>query len=270
MEITKREILFSIIIICLALCLGIFINNSIDEHFTKEEEKYNKALKIDNDNDAFAYAINTNVGKVINYGKFEVVKEVSDDWLKESYTAYKKNTERYTEHTRTVCSGSGKTRSCHIEYYYTWDTIDSNSKYAKEIMFSGVKFNVTDFSDYIWKRLEISKNTIKKDVGYLKGNYIYEKDRWLSAHVGDKRYYYEIIPKTFYGTTFGIAKDKKYVAETGNKISISDSNLKNYLESEKSNKTFFKVIFWILYILIISVGVYVFYEYENDWLEDRR
>lgn len=267
-EITKREILFSVIIICLALCLGIWISNAIDEHFTEEEEKYNKALKINNDNDEFAYAINTSIGNVINYGKFEVEKPISDNWLKNTYTAYEKNTERYTMHTRTVCSGSGKHRHCHIETYYTWDNINLDRHYADNIIFSGVKFSINQFQGYPWETLEISKKTINDGCGYLKGNYIYEKNRIISSHVGDKRYYYKIIPTTFYGTTFGVAKDKKYIAENNGKIEISNNNLKEFISVEKSNKSIYKIAFWIFYIFLIGMGIYYFYVYENDWLED--
>ena len=267
-DITLREILFSIIIFCLVLCLGIFINNKIDEHFTIKEEKYNKALKIDNDNEQFAYALNTSVGNLINYGKFKVIDSVSDDWLINSYTAYEKITERYTRHTRTVCTGSGKTRHCHTETYHTWDRTNSEEKFANEISFSQIKFSTSNFTDYPWQRLDISDKTISKNAGYLKNGYIYKNKRWISSHVGDLRYYYKIVPTEFYGTTFGVAKNKTYFNEDGKQISIHQQTLQEYLESNKQSKGTTKIIFWITYLIIIGVGIFAFYYKNNDWLEN--
>lgn len=48
MKVTKREILFSIIIVALMAILGIFIGSKIVENNTERNEKYYLALKIDN------------------------------------------------------------------------------------------------------------------------------------------------------------------------------------------------------------------------------
>lgn len=266
-EITFKEILFSLIILCLALCLGIILNNKIDEHFTIKEEKYNKALKINNDNEQFVYAINTNVGNLINYGKFEVVSPIKDDWLINSYTAYKKITERYTMHTRTECSGSGNDRECHTETYYTWDEININTQFASELYFSSVIFSTSHFTNYQWQNLNISSSTIKSGVGYLKNNYIYKENRIFGFSVGDLRYYYEIVPSKFYGTTFGVAINNTYISENNNQISISNKSLDEFIKSNKSSKTIWKILFWILYVIIVGLVLIGFYYYENDWLE---
>ena len=78
--ITKREILFVIILVCLSLCLGFWINNIIDDHYTQKEEVYNKALKINNENDKFKYALDTSVGNIINYGY--IFWKGGDRWTK--------------------------------------------------------------------------------------------------------------------------------------------------------------------------------------------
>lgn len=47
MEITKREILASISIIAVLLLVGVLISSKISDHQMEENEKYNKAIKIE-------------------------------------------------------------------------------------------------------------------------------------------------------------------------------------------------------------------------------
>lgn len=266
--ITKREILFVIILVCLSLCLGFWINNIIDDHYTQKEEVYNKALKINNENDKFKYALDTSVGNLINYGKFEVVEGVKDGWLNSDYLAYTKVTERYTRHSRQSCTtDSNGNRRCHTEYYYTWDEIDEKTTYADKIIYSGVEFYVSKFNNYPWQILSLSKSTIKESAGHIKYGYIYEKDNFWNS-VGDLRFYYKIVPKEFYGTTFGVAKNKNYSPYNDNKISIENCSLDEYINSQKSYKTMTKVFFWIFYIVLVGFGVYGFIYLDNKWLED--
>lgn len=266
-DITLREILFSIIILCLVICFGLFINNRIDDYFIKKEEKYNKALKVNNNNELFEYSIKTNVGNLINYGEFEAIDPVKDDWLINSYTAYNKITERYTKHTRTVCSSCGKTTCCHTETYHTWDKINNNLHGVSYIKFSGVNFFYSDFTNYPWKTLSISRQTINNGIGYLKDNYIYEKNKLFDSE-GDIRYYYEIIPTHFYGTTFGVAKDNVYKSEDNRGIYIDSDNLENYIKKNKNSRTFWKVLFWVIYLILVGLGIYGFYYIDNEWLEE--
>lgn len=266
--ITKREIIFAIIIVCLSLCLGLWINDIIDDHYTQKEEIYNKALKINNENDKFKYALDTSVGNLINYGKFEVVEGVKDDWLIFDYLAYTKVTEEYTRHSRQSCStDSNGNRHCHTEYYHTWDETDEKTIYADKIIYSGVEFYASKFNNYPWQILSLSRSTIKENFGHIKNGYIYEKDNFWNS-VGDLRYYYKVVPKEFYGTTFGIAKNKNYTPYNDNKISIENLSLDEYISSQKSHKTIIKVFFWIFYIVLVGCGVYGFIYLDNKWLED--
>lgn len=218
--ITKREILFSFIILFISLCLGIIINNALDEHFVKKEEIVNKALKINNDNERFKYAIDTNIGTIINYGKYE------------------------------------------------WDEKDKSTIYSQKVRYSGIEFYTSYFSNYPWEHLEISQNTIKENVGYLKRNYIYEKNRIFGDEEGDLRYYYKIIPNSFYATTLGQARNNYYEALNESKITINCETLEEYLSSQKSARATAKIIFWIFYIILVCIGIYYFIYIENEWLED--
>lgn len=125
-EITKREILASISIIAIFLLIGVLISGKISEHQIEENEKYNKAVKIEN-TDLFQFG-----------GKYMYVKKVK---------------EKYTMHTRRVSHGSGKHRYYTTQTYWTWDYAGKESKKCKEINFCGtiLKSKKIDLpsSDYI-------------------------------------------------------------------------------------------------------------------------
>lgn len=90
MEITKRKILVSITGIVILLSIGLLIDNFITYQSIKKQELYNKTLKIDNDKDTFKYAIDTDIGNVLVYGKFNVDNGVKLDELKQDYMAIQK------------------------------------------------------------------------------------------------------------------------------------------------------------------------------------
>ena len=59
--ITKREVLASISIIAILLLIGVLISGKISEYQMDANEKYNKAVKIE-DSEMFEYGMRTNVG----------------------------------------------------------------------------------------------------------------------------------------------------------------------------------------------------------------
>ena len=75
-EITKREILASISIIAIFLLIGVLISGKISEHQIEENEKYNKAVKIEN-TDLFQYGMDTNIGNACGYGDLKAVDTVT-------------------------------------------------------------------------------------------------------------------------------------------------------------------------------------------------
>lgn len=75
-EITKREILASISIIAVMLLIGFVISGRISNYILDRNEKYNKAIKIEN-SDLFEYGMRTNVGYAFAYGDLKAVDAVS-------------------------------------------------------------------------------------------------------------------------------------------------------------------------------------------------
>ena len=139
-EITKREVLVSVIIVSIMLLIGIVIHGNINDQLMLEYQKYNTALQIENDTEIFAYGMRTNIGNAFVYGDLKAVDPVTYPEINGEYSYVEKVKEKYTKHYRTVTKtrtdANGKTHTyTEIEEYWTWDAIDSWSKCSTKITF---------------------------------------------------------------------------------------------------------------------------------------
>ena len=236
-EITKREILASISIIAILLLIGVLISSKISEHQMDKNEVYNKAVKIESQ-DMFEYGMRTNVGNAFVHGNLEAVDTVTYPEIGGEYMYVEKVKERYTRHTRTVTTGSGKNRRTRTETYWTWDRVGSESMKCKEISFCGVVFNSNKISipgtSYI--------DTIKE-----------------SSHV---RYKYYGTATKYTGTIFTELKDKTISDGTDFYNNMNIEETVDHLESSVG-----VIVFWIFWIALICGCVFCFYYIDNRWLE---
>lgn len=236
-EITKREILASISIIAIFLLIGVLISGKISEHQIEENEKYNKAVKIQS-TDLFQYGMDTNIGNTFVYGDLKAVDTVTYPEIGGKYMYVKKVKEKYTMHTRRVSHGSGKHRYYTTQTYWTWDYAGKESKKCKEINFCGItlKSKKIDLpsSDYI--------TTIKE-----------------SSHI---RYKYYGVKTKYTGTIFTVLKNKTI---SDNSPFYSDMKIEQTVEHLESSITL--VIFWIGWIVLVIAIVFGFYYFDNEWLE---
>lgn len=97
MQITKREVIFSVVIISLMICLGLWVHGIIEDSMINDLEVYTKALKID-EVDMFNYACDTKVGNILVYDNAKTLDPVSLPELSNSYAVVAKYSEKYTEH----------------------------------------------------------------------------------------------------------------------------------------------------------------------------
>ena len=241
MEITKREIIMSISIIAFMLIVGIIISEKISDKVIDNNEKYNKALKIESQ-ELFEYGMRTNIGNAFVYGALEAIDTVSYPEINGEYSYIKKVKERYTMHTRRVAHTRrvGKTTQVYYttEIYWTWDVVDIESKTSKKVTFLNNEFNYSQFvkpsSHYI--------KTIRK-----------------SSNV---RYKYYVIPSEIKGTIFVDLKDN----DIGDKVHIYE-NMNTNESYEYVLKDFSQIWFWIVWFILIVIVVWVFYYFENEWLD---
>lgn len=140
-EITFREILASISIIAVMLTIGFLISEKISQRYVDINEIYNKALKIENDEDVFQHGMDTNIGNAFIHGELKAIDTVTFSEIDGKYMYVKKVEEHYNMHTRTYTTtdGKGHTR-IHTQIYWSWDYAGKETKKCKELSFCGVKF----------------------------------------------------------------------------------------------------------------------------------
>ena len=240
MTITKREILFSIVIVCIMFVFGFLISDSINESIMDKQQVYNTALQINNDTGLFEYGMRTDVGNAFVYGELKAIDTVTYPEIGGEYMYIEKVKEIYTMHTRTVTyTVNGHTRT-RTETYWTWDRVGSEDKKCEEVSFCGVTFDSDKFiipsTHYI--------DTIKE-----------------SSHVRYKYYGTDIIHT---GTIFTELKDDT-ISDNANLY--KDQTIEETIESLKTGWEL--VVFWIFWIILIIALVIGFYYIDNNWLEDK-
>ena len=238
MEIKKREVIVSISILAIMLIIGVFIGNKISENQMDDNSKYNNAIKIE-DSELFKYGMRTNVGNAFIYGELKAVDSVSYDGVEGEYLYIERVTERYTRHTRQVSHKSGKKTYYTTETYYTWDTINTESKQSKKVNFCNVEFNTSQF------KLPSDSYITTIDTGY---------------ELRDKYYG---VKSNLKGTIFAKLYDNN-IPESDVGF-YNDKTIEQALNSATSNSKI--IIFWVVWILIISGIIFGFCYLDNKWLD---
>lgn len=242
--ITKREVIFSIVILAVMLTLGLMIHGSIDNAMMAKHQEYNMALRIDNNADMFTYGMSTNVGSAYVYGVMDTVDPVSFEEIEGEYSSITKVKEKYTMHTRTVTKTrtvNGKTQTyTTTETYWTWDRVGSWSDHSSKITFLGVEFDYGIFS----MPSEYHLDTIKE-----------------SSHI---RYKYYGAPTTAEGTLYADLRDN----------TINNTRMYYYTSIEEAHALMTSkaglVIFWVVWVILSGGAVFCFVYIDNHWLEDKR
>lgn len=241
MKITKREVIFSVVIVCVMIIIGIMFSGKINDNLMEQYQKYNTALQIDGDTDLFSYGMRTNIGNAFVYGDLAAVGSVTYPEIGGEYGSVSKVRERYTRHTRTVTKTrtvNGKTQTyTETEVYWTWDAIDHDYLHVAEITFLGEKFpygTIEYFPESYITTIRVSTNLRDQ---YYGSDLVYEGT--LYANLYDDT----ISDTSFYCN--------KTIGETI-----------EHLETEWQI-----IVFWIFWIILTGFAVYGFYYIDNRWLE---
>ena len=250
MEITKREVLASISIIAVMILIGFLISGKISDGIMDDNEKYNKAVKIESE-DLFQYGMETDVGNAFVYWKLESVDTVTYQELGGNYVYIAKIEERRERHERKVKKKDSKGKEyTETEVYYSWDTENTESLHAKEIKFCGTTF------DYEKIKLPFSKY-----IKTIPGDKVYS---WESGERVKVRFVYYGVKTKYKGTIFADLKDGTIPDKTH---FYKNSSLNDTVEMFETNATVAMVIFWIIWIILTGAVVYGFYYLDNEWLE---
>lgn len=240
-RITKREVLFSVVILSIMLLLGVVIHGNINDRLMLEYQKYNTALQIDNDSELFNYGMKTNVGNAFVYGDLKAVDTVTYPEIGGEYMYIEKVKEKYTMHTRTVTTTVNGKTTTRVETYWTWDRVSSEDIKCKEISFCDIVFS----SNKIDLPSSYYIDTIKE-----------------SSHI---RYKYYGIGTEYAGTIFAELKDDTIPDNTK---FYNNMNIEETMENLKSGWQL--IVFWIFWIALTGGCLFGFYYIDNNWLEDNK
>lgn len=241
-EITKREILVGIVIGLIMITLGFFLATSIHNSVSESNEKYFKALKVDNNPDMFNYAINTEIGDMVSYGKFKASEPVSDDMIDGKYFSIRKIEQHYVMKTRTVTytDSNGKTKT-RTETYWEWDEVNREYFNTKTFEYLGETFD----HDFISIDHYEYKDTIK-----------------VSSHV---RYKIYTIPSEFNAALYSKAVDKTI---KDNQIYPHDT-IETLVDKKEKSADTSVIIFWIAWVLMTIGAIIGFVALDNKYLNDK-
>lgn len=238
-DITVREVIVGLAIFFIMMEIGTLISGAINEKDINLSQKYQQALKIENDKDEFVYAMKTDYGDALVYGELKSVGSVTYKEIGKQYMYIEKVKEVYTKHYREVCSGSGKKRKCRMESYWKWDMVNTESKHTKHVTFLGVKFPYEKFKI--------------RDSSYIKtisGGY----------HI---RYKYYGCPTKYKGSIFANLQND----DIHNVSFYKDKSTGQVLDDIQQNRDIGQIIFWTVWTLL-SIALVVFFIYrDNRWLE---
>ena len=259
-EVTKREIAFSVIILLIMIAIGIFITDIISDHYNEKEQMYLSAVQIDQNQSQFEYAMNTNFGNSLVYGKVVAETPVSFDEISGSYLAIKKYREDYNMHTRVVTytDSKGNVHS-RTEIYYSWDLMQTQTKESEKVYFLDNLFDssIFDFNNY--ERLDLDGI-----LNATQGTWLGSDDYWYEN--SDRRYYYRVIPTEFYGTLFSYLGDNT-IKEIDDTEFMSDSTIQEFIEAKSDSAMFALIIFWLIWVFLTGGIIALFYYIDNRWLE---
>lgn len=251
MEIKKREVLCSVILVCIMLILGVVLGNSISQSATRTAERYATATVI-KDTKQFRYGMDTDFGNALVYGEVSSDESVTFDEIGNGYLYIEKVREVYTRHTRTVTrtDSNGKTYTT-TEVYYSWDYAGSEEKQVETILFLGESFPYGTIG-LSAGRLDLEAAGVKA----AKWNYIYTRS--------DIRYYYAAIPLSVTGTVFADLRN----GTMSNVSSLYVDEEPEQVIAEKQNaETVYLIVFWFLWVGLTVAAVFGFLYLDNRWLD---
>ena len=239
-HVTKREVLFSVVIICIMLLIGLVIHGNISDSLMMKYQEYNTALQIEDDADMFTYGMRTNIGNAFVHGELKAIDTVTYPEIGGEYMYVEKVKEKYTKHTQTYTTTvNGKTQ-VRTRTYWSWDRVGSEDIKCKEISFCEAVFDSNKINlpsaDYI--------DTIRESY------YI--------------RYKYYGVSCEHLGTIFTELKDKTI---SDNTDFYKDKGIEETIEYLESGGEL--IIFWFVWIILTGGCVIGFCYLDNRWLEDK-
>lgn len=241
MEIKKREVIFSVVIIAVMLIIGFTVSGKIRQGLLEEYQEYDTAVQIDSE-ELFRYGMRTDIGHAFVYGNLKTLDPVTFSEIEGEYSYIKKEEQEYRRHSRTVTEtyrdSKGNTHTkTKTEYYWTWDTMNTEKKTATRISFLNVEF--------VYEKIPFpsSHQITTLNTGYHKRNVYYGTET------------------EFQGTIFTNLNEDT-ISETS---FYQNQTITETIECLESGYQL--MMFWIIWIILTALIVVGFYYLENRWLD---
>lgn len=218
------------------LIISLVIGDQLEDYQNDKNAVYLKAKRIE-DSELFQYGMDTSIGNSFVYGTLQAKDPVTYQEIGGKYIYVKRIKERYTMHTKIVTYRIGKTTLRRRENYWTWDKVGSEEKTCKNVEFLGIEFDSTKIN--------------LPDPEYIK----------TVKESGSIRYKYYVVEDKLKGTLYTKLSNG----------SISDQS--NFYKEKKIDETVemftagsYKIIFFIVWFIVIALVVIVFCYLDNRWL----
>lgn len=236
MGITKREVIFSIIIVSVMLVVGFILSDKLAMKQRDKNLRYSTAVQISS-NDLWKHAVETEIGHTLAYGTVEAVGPIRMGSVPASL-AIERQLEKHQMHTRTVSyTVNGKVHH-RTETYWSWDYQHSDYFYADAATFLGRRM-----------KAEFWASLIPKSYYSTEG----------CGH--NLRYVYYRTPLKTSGTLYTNVANGFY----------NDAEFKEDVDIEHALDEFligwYVPCFWALWAALIIAAVFGFYYLDNRWLE---
>lgn len=270
-EITTGEIITVVIAFFVWTALCIIINLKITDNTLRENEKYYKAIQIDNDEQMFKYAMKADEGNALVHGTVKAIDTATLPEIKGEYMAIKVNVERYTFHSKVVedKDKDGKVIGSHVETWYEWDYITSHTYNCEKVNFLGVDFPYSKFYLSNYKTLNLSENISDELSNKIYMNMLYDGNSFLERE-GDRRYTFYIIPIEQEITAFANLKNNSMYnvnSERKESVKVHYKTIPEIMESIESNKNVPNIFFTITWYIVFAGAAYYFVMQRNRWAD---
>lgn len=261
-EVTPREIIFSIIILCFMIGIGIFFNQKISEYNSNDDMKYKTSVRVSNKAD-FDYVLSTQEGRILVQAPFQAVRGVQFREMKGSYLAVDRYREEYKRHEDTYTDSKGHT---HTHTYWKWDPAGTDTLEAQRVSvynkeYPTTKFELPDLKDLSGKTA-LKPQYQHKDFFGDTSDYYYPY-----PHV---RYSYAALPIKLTGSFQAVADDKGLHGLDGPNMNVITGTLKDLDESHNQGHIGLIVGFWFVWLLFTALVIFLFVSWRNQWLEDKK
>lgn len=244
-EITKREVLFSTVILAVMVGLGVWLSNPILKKATERDFKVISATRV-KDADNFDYIRRTNVGHFLAEGELIANDTLRNPDIPGIYSKIIKVTEEYTEHTEEYEEEDEDGNvTTHTRTYWSWDEVKREEDESKTFTFLGKRFSAKE----IGYRISTTKNATVKDKN---------KSFWGP----ERRFVYYTAPITVYGLMDGNADYKAYQDLNFRRDYTIDKAVERANKRMKGEP----IAFWILWLIMTGAIMTLFYVCENKWL----